>query len=534
MRCPVIFSKMGQRNLVVVLPALLTGFVGLALWLGACAPNDPFDPLSVENKPPVMRMSIEPVDPGQELRPTSYYERRFTWYGSDQDGWVQEYYVSIRTEAAVPAPWVTTTRTDTTMSFVTDENGDAQATFYLVCQDDRGALSDTLVKYIPLRNSPPAVGFQSDYEPLRNMQREITNPGTAAADTSFWNWGPTYFRFFALDPDGAATMDTFYQYTFAVPDPTESYDQDDPQADPLTTWVRVPYGSQEEIKEFELFVTGVEPGSATLTVIVTDEAGAVDREVFQWEVRAPRSNIMYVPDNTSTAGKELYYGLMDDRFGADNWDFYDFWFGFPEHPFVLLETFRLFDAVIWTDGGGTSDNLTRAAGRGGVLESYVSPTDGTTPGKLLQVSRVLTGGTSGLPPAYIQNVLGISPSGEPAPTLNLPAGKQAQPEIVPGLPVITSASPLAKGIGLKPLDDSVTESTDLGPTESLYRMEYCRGCYNNRPPYDPIMAIRRPVRTVSALAQVVGISMQLEYFDRAEALAALVEVLDTEMGVPTP
>ncbi len=534
MQKPAIYALRQRRCFRLALPVIMGGMLGLVLWLGACAPNEPFDPLSIANKQPVVRMSVVPVNPDNELRATSYFERYFNWYGSDQDGWVKEYLVSIRTEPDVPAPWITTTRTDTTMTFVTDDLGNAQATFFLMCRDDRGALSDTLIKHIPLKNFPPAVVFQSDFDPLKNMQREITGAGTAQADTTFWNWGTGFFRFFASDLDGAATMDDFYRYTFSDVEPTETYDRDDPLADPLTTWVRVPFSQAGEIKAFELFVSGAEPGQVTLTVSVSDEAGADTRLPYTWEVRAPKSNILYVPDNTSSLGKELYFNLMDDRYGAGNWDSYDFWFGFPEHPFILLETMRLFDAVIWTDGGANSNSLVRATAPRGVLESYVAPTDDATPGKLLLVSKVLTGGSSDLSPAFIRNVLGLSSLGAPFPTLSLPAGKQARGMQAP-LVTMTSAVSLAKGIGLSPLDEeSGIDQTPMGLAEILYRMEPCNRCYNQRPPIDPIMAIRRPARTVTPFAQVVGFSMQLEYFNRAEVLDALNVILDTEMGVLTP
>jgi len=203
-------GKFPARTVLILVPAAAMIVASLALvWLAGCAPNEPFDPESVSNHAPVVSMSVIVPDDG-ELNPTSYYDRRFNWYGSDQDGWVQEYYVSIRFDETVPALWDTTTKTDTTMTFVTDDEGNAEATFYLVCRDDRGALSDTLVQYIPLRNFPPVINFQSDFEPLKNMQREITAPGGAPADTLYWNWGASNFRFFALDPDGAETMDDFY------------------------------------------------------------------------------------------------------------------------------------------------------------------------------------------------------------------------------------------------------------------------------------------------------------------------------------
>ena len=41
-------------------------------------------------------------------------------------------------------------------------------------------------------------------------------------DTTYWNWGPCNFRFFAMDEDGAETMNDFYRYTLAPGDPPKA------------------------------------------------------------------------------------------------------------------------------------------------------------------------------------------------------------------------------------------------------------------------------------------------------------------------
>ncbi len=79
---------------------LLLLLVVAALLTVSCT-NDPFDPESVPNQPPVMRFFASPVVVDDVLNPTSYYQRTFHWSGSDADGEVEEYYVSIRTDAGV-------------------------------------------------------------------------------------------------------------------------------------------------------------------------------------------------------------------------------------------------------------------------------------------------------------------------------------------------------------------------------------------------------------------------------------------------
>jgi hypothetical protein len=345
---------------------LLVAALLASLLLAACT-NDPFDPDTVPNQPPVMNFFAEPVAPDQELNPTSYFERTFHWSGTDRDGVVEEYYVSVRLDAAVPAPWDTTTRTDTTMTFQTDDQGNAQATFYLACRDDRGALSDTLVRYVPLRNFPPAVNFQSDFDPLRNVQREFVYEGEAVVDTVYWNWGAMNLRLFAFDLDGRATMDDTYRYTCAEVEPTEVRPWDDPEADIMQHWLEAPLGGSSDIVQFELFVAGLPAGERTLQVAVRDEADAETRLAFAWEVREPRSGVLMVPDNSSSDTRSFYRSFTADYLGENNWDEYVFWYGFPDDPRVLLESLRRFDLVFWFDGGSTSSALEAASLREGPL-----------------------------------------------------------------------------------------------------------------------------------------------------------------------
>ncbi len=514
-----------MRRYRVILPlAIMAAALGLGVWLAGCAANDPFDPNSVPNQSPTVRFFVGPVQPGAGLNPTSYFERNFTWSGTDPDGWVTEYYVSIRSRRDEPAPWITTTRTDTTMTFVTGEDGTSEATFYIACRDNRGAVSDTLVQYVPLRNFPPVVNFQSDYEPLVNMQREITG-GDAGADTTYWNWGVDNFRLFALDLDGASTMDDYFLYTVADGDPQQIVDVDDPAADPNTAWIREPFPDlSSEVREFEIQLDDALPGERTLQVKVGDEAGGEALFTYSWQVRAARGRVLYIFDNTSTNGRAFYRDFFDEHYGAGNWDTYDFWFGFPDRPYVLLETMRLFDLVIWTDGGANSNILVAAAGRDGTIQQYVEGTGGAAPGKFMLITKAVAGGASRLPGVFAQEVLGISPTPAPPSEFGGIAGKQALGEL-PYLPTITAVGTLPIGLGIVPLNGA----------QALYRMEYCEDCYGDprrpRPPFDPIVAVRVPDSSQSAEADVITVSLLLDQFVPDEAKAALSVLLDTELGV---
>ncbi|NTV04056.1 hypothetical protein HGA89_03935, partial [bacterium] len=150
-------------------PIALTLAAALCALAAGCG-NETFDPDSVPNRRPVARIFVTPPE-GGVLNPTSYFSRTFHWSGTDEDGFVEAYFVSIETAAGIVAPWTTTVATDTTMTFETDDAGRAQALIRLACRDDRGAYSDTVSQFIPLRNFPPVINFVSDY------------------DTFFWSYG---------------------------------------------------------------------------------------------------------------------------------------------------------------------------------------------------------------------------------------------------------------------------------------------------------------------------------------------------------
>lgn len=525
-----------RRTWLLIVPAVLAIAGVIAAITAGCSANPPFDPSTVPNQKPSVRLFVGPVDPGGVLNPTSYYRRTFRWSGSDADGWVKQYYVSVQTEANVAAPWDTTESTDTTMTFQPDDLGNAEATFLLVCRDDRGALSDTVRQFVPLRNFPPAVNFQSDYDPLRNLQREFhdasgaitTNP-SAAVDTTYFNWGSMNFRLFAMDLDGAPTMDEFYRYTLADGDPGLTLDYDDPAADPNTCWVRVPFNSTAEIKQFSIFVTDVVPGLRTLRVSVKDEANSDANFSYTWEVRAPKGPVLFIADGMSPDARAFFTNILDERFGAGGWDEYNFWFGAPDIPTVLLETFRKFSVVFWTDSGAGSLSLKTASAPGGVLQQYMLPTDGSPAGRFLYTSRGFVGQTNGLAVAFLQSVVGVSPTSSPPSALRYPVDKVAIHQSGALADMTTARTVTSGGQGLARL--STVDN------EILYRMEYCT-CYGDprRPlaPYDPIVGIRVPSRATSAQARMVGLSLQLENFNPAHVSNVLWGILTTELGVVTP
>jgi hypothetical protein len=531
-----------NRGLLALVQLTAMAALGIGLWLAGCSPNDPFDPDSLENVKPVVRMSMTPADTGIAIQPTSYFNRTFHWSGSDRDGWVTEFHIAILADAEAPAVWSITQRTDTTMSFATDANGEAEATFLLACRDNRGAMSDTLVQFIPLRNFPPAVNFKSDFNPLINMQRElldingeITENPSDAVDTTYWNWGAMNFRLFALDLDGMETMDSFFRYTLRDPslgDPEITYESTDPDADPTEGWIRSPFQGLNAAGYYDinLFLPEAPVGEATtLTVSVVDEALADTRFTYAWEVREPAGPVLYIPDNSGPQAKAFYRQFLAEEYGEGAWNEFSFWFGYPDHSFVLLESMRKFQAVLWADGGSTSPRLEGATQTGGVLQQYLRPTnEETEAGHLLLISKGVIGTTSKIPHPFLKNVLGINPSPSPVTVLTTVAGKQAL-GLQPFLPAITSVASFGQAMGLQqPTEDDILKA------EPIFQMEWCRRCYSTREPYDPVVGMRFPDRLTETVARSVTLTLQLEYFNNAEAFAALAAVLSEELGVSAP
>ena len=368
--------------------ALLAAAVGAFLWSGGCT-NDPFDPDSVPNHRPVASFYVTP-QPGDTLSATSYYRRTFHWSGSDQDGFIESYHVSIQTDADVEAPWAVTTRTDTTITFTTDNQGRAFARLHVACRDDRGAMSDTLTQDVPLRNFPPVINFPADY------------------DTTFWSYNAASFRFFALDLDGNETLSDTVIYYLDTADTTLSpVDVSDPAADPLVRPVKLAIESLDS-GLFEIGVRGlVDAGRRTLTVIVADEADARPRFTWSWDVLPKIGDVLLVDDFAGDHDLTSFHAAMDSIFPA-GWSLYDMEGGLPDRSWVLLETFREFKAVFWYSGSAVSENMGRSVD---MLVEYLDPTDpAAAEGRLLLASKEIVGNKDVIPPWFQQYHLGINPN----------------------------------------------------------------------------------------------------------------------------
>jgi len=476
-----------------------------AAYLAGCT-NDPFDPSTVLNSRPVARIFVTPA-PGDELSPTSYYERTFYWSGTDEDGFVIEYYVSIEMEAGVAAPWATTLRTDTTLTFTTDDLGEAQALIRVACRDDDGAVSDTISQFIPLRNFPPVINFVADY------------------DTVTWSYAATNFRFFALDLDGNVTMDDSVVYYLDTADTNLApVLEGEPDADPNLRPVIKPL-DDPDAGVFDVDLHHIqEAGTRTLNVEIGDEADATTNFSWTWEVLPVLSPVLLVDDMLGDIDAPFYHGSMDSIFGAGQWSLYDLSGGLPDRTWIMLETFKQFDAVFWYTGSSTSSNLGALAAE---IHEYLYDSVGPSgdPGRLLLIAKGVIGGTAQLPPFFVQTTLGVVRT----PTLGtfyIPQDKTCFAVPTGRLPDLHFTNSFSAGIGLAPIDEG---------SEVLYQMEYWRN-WNTPPrePYDPIVGVRRPHSDSGEFARSVLVALQFEYVNPTEGLAAVRGMLENEMGVALP
>jgi len=494
----------GDFRWLVVLAALSCGAtMGLVVWLTGCT-NDPFDPESIPNKPPVAKVFISAVET-DSLNPTSYYNRTFYWSGSDEDGFVEEFFVSIGTQSNQAAPWDTTTSQDTTLTFNTDDDGHAEAYIQVVCRDDRGALSDTVSQFIPLRNFPPIINFQDDFDPAN------------------WSYSAANFRFFAVDFDGNETMADSFLYRLDSADTTIVRDFNDPDADPALGWVRKAFDDLD-LRTMTVELHGIASSSdRALTVSITDEAAAETRFVHQWNVREAKSPVLVVADGVPFID-EFYFAAMDTLFGIGEWSRWELLYrGLPDEDWIFLETLRQFPVVLWYTGPLASPNLVKSREN---LSQYLRPDSvGIDPGQLLLMNKNVIGVYGNLPKTFVEGYLGVSDTPDPPLPFYIPDDKQAL-GLQPWLPAFTTSGGYGHCVGLQPMTFA----------ESLYQLEYCFRCYevSTDPNNEPFVAVRTPTRATDPIAKTVVVSMQLEYFERQEAITALIALLTQEMGVTAP
>lgn len=490
-------------------------------WVSGCA-NDAFDPETLPNQPPVARVFV----PDGNIAPTSYNEARFFWSGTDVDGFVRGFHVSIG-EPDAPGPWIFTNSDDSTQTYDTDAMGEVFPTLFVVAEDDRSALSDTVSVTFPLVNFAPTLEFNPDFDP------------------PLQSFGAASFDFFGFDLDGNETLLRHVEYRFAGSDPDLIFPPGDIAADPALGWVRL----DSSPTSFSLLLRDIPGGdpddsfNQTLFVRILDEAGGGSTLEHTWQNFEAVGDVLIVDDNLTSESRDQFFfdaleGLLPGEFSV--WDISQ---GLPSRDSDYRLTLEQFRWLIWYTDNGESSNLLRSQE---VLTQYLAadldPIEpGVQEGRLLLETYVLLPTASGLGSSFRADILGLTSQPNPRNQLvpftgSVQAALGGALDIAPlvgDLPAISSVGLNYLGgpglyfglTGLQPLANAVPlwefESyTWGGPADPTCRL----GCA-------PVVAVRQPP---TGLAKVVTIGFQLEYANAdGNALDALRAVLTEHLGVPS-
>lgn len=489
---------------VLILPLLGV----LALF--ACT-NDPFDPDSVPNERPVARIFVDHAD---SLAVTSYNGARFAWSGSDVDGFVVGYWVSITTEQDPDAPWVFTVADDSVATWTTNEDGTVSPTLQVVAVDDRGALSDTARVSFPLINSPPVLEFGEEFEPPATSIR--------AAD----------FDFFTFDADGDDTLLPIVEYRYDGSDPDVTFAVGDTLADATVGWVAI----ERSRRGFRLRLRDLPGGdpangnAQTVYVRVRDVAGASTVLDYTWTVPEVRGTVLLVDDDpqTSISRQDFFEGAMNAHFG-DQWTTIEST-SLQGEAEVLQASIEPFDTIIWYVGRQTrGNNLNELRD---LVASFVAG------GGKFYLDFQYAGSsqvTSLLNDAFRQGILGVAETPIEGEILGpLDVSNQIGPFLD-----IESDDPAVPNLLYLPASGAFFGVQPIGLTESvapLYHFEIARWIRDpNRSrligPTEPVVAVRKPA---TGEAQVVTVTFQVELtLDLVIAQQVLRSIWSDVMGIPS-
>jgi len=493
--------------------------LALALAAASCA-NEPFDPESWQNVPPTASIWVLPAQP-DTLKPTTYNQASFHWAGTDVDGFVVGYHVSIAPVGEPPVDWIFTTSEETTATYRTDANGRAFPTLYVVAQDDRGALSDTVSVTFPLVNFPPVLEFGDGFVPARQT------------------FSAASFDFFGFDLDGDETLLPWVEYRFAGSDPDSVFDLGDSLADPSVGWVRV----AKNPTHFSMVLRNIPPGDPasdhlqTLYVRILDEAGGVSTLQHSWQVFPVVGDVLLVDDAPTTASLASRDSFYRDALeillpGAHSvWDISD---GMPDRESDIRLTLEPFRVLIWYTGSAESANLLRAQS---ILTDFITgdldpTTPGTQSGRLILETSNAVGAASNLGSGFRSNILGLEKNSDPRSSFRITSNDlralgdtlDVEPQL-PGLPVLGSAG--QNYLGGAGFFFSLYGFILRPQAAELYRFESYDYLHDRRPT-TPILASRRPD---TGLAEVIVLGFPLEFANaRGDAVQALGILLRDHLG----
>ena len=252
-----------------------------------------------------------------------------------------------------------------------------------------------------------------------------------------------------------------------------------------------------------------------LTTITSQSQAEARPDHRQLPVTRTTGSVLLVDGGDFEIADAFYHEVMDSIFGEGNWDRYDLAEqGMPDPPELLLGVLRQYQAVIWH-----TRNIELLDAASEVLGEYLQPSyPGSPPGRLLLVAPTLYQGLAGLDPHFRTDGLGIHHLQAPVNSIHIPAA-QAALSFGDDLPDLIADLDVPHATGVEPLEG----------TEVLYQMEYCPRCYSVRPPWDPMVGVRRPAIQESTFARAITLTVPLEYFDNG--LTAMQTLVQYHLGV---
>ncbi len=151
---------------------------------------------------------------------------------------------------------------------------------------------------------------------------------------------------------------------------------------------------------------------------------------------------------------------------------------------------------------------------------------------MLLVSKTIIGAGGVIPPSLIRNGLGVNTTPSP-PSFYIPVDKtvrRSDPSVWEwddesnpwDIVAMNPKTQVGGSVGLLP----------MAGAEAIYRLEYWR--YNQRPPYEPWVGIRKPDRATSPTAAAVTLALQFEHMRMDDVVRELRYLLGEELGVELP
>ncbi|MBI5709051.1 MAG: hypothetical protein HZC42_01935 [Candidatus Eisenbacteria bacterium] len=310
---------------VLALAGLATGL------LAGCSPKR----LLVSNLPPETMLFVSWPDSTVHEHAVNHVVHLY-WSGSDPDGWVTGFDICFARSRAIPpdSAWTFTTRTDSLFTVPTPTGRDSLY-FQVRAVDDKGQRDpQPAVTFFDFTNQPPTVSL---------VNRFLTTDTTFASATAQWQ---------ATDVDGDAAKMRFRVWL------------DGNEASPdLVSGSSFTFPTAQFLQGGQLL-----PGFRTMYVQAVDDGGRVSPvDSARWYVRAPATGghthygrLLIVDDlpasnpaNRTT--DSLYTNTAVRNLPAGSWSVLRLE---TTQPFRssqdVLQTFQLFDAVVWYIGGPTT------------------------------------------------------------------------------------------------------------------------------------------------------------------------------------